>query len=429
MSERPSTMQQLIQDHRDRFNGTPAQHHLLRCLARCRTAAAGTHRWQCTACHHVDVVYNSCRNRHCPLCQSGDRSRWVRKRTAELLPVVYFHVVCTVPQQLHDLARVAPAFLYDLLMVASRQAIADLTRDPKHLGAEVGQIQVLHTWGRDLRLHPHVHSIVTGGGLTDDGNWRDCRRNRKRKKPFLVPVRCLSDRFRTLVIAGLQQAYRHGRFKDSDIDCAATPENWQAFIGSLWSQRWITYAKRPFGSAEQALRYLGRYTHRVAVTDARLSDYDGESVTLHWWDHCNGTKRQTRLTAQQFLQRFVRHQLPHGFRRLRMAGFLAPRVRQQRLEQARKLLVRRRRPAAQAAPQADRQEARPQGERRCSACGQGIMLVALIIRPVRGARPAVLVPRRWREQQSSHDMESSDANDGRHRAIDGPWPAHGEPAA
>jgi len=422
-------MQRIIQEHREQSVGTPAQHALLRCLARCRTAAAGTHRWQCANCNHVDVVYNSCRNRHCPLCQSGDRSRWVRQRTEELLPVVYFHVVCTVPQQLHDLARAAPDFCYDLIMASSRRAIADLTQDAKHLGAEVGQIQVLHTWGRDLRLHPHVHSIVTGGGLTEDGGWRDCRRNRKRKRPFLVPVRCLSDRFRTLVIAGLQRAYRCGRFTNCQAACAATLDQWRAFIRGLRSQRWVTYAKRPFGSPEQALRYLGRYTHRVAITDARLSDYDGTSVTVHWWDYRTGAKRQTRLTALQFLQRFLQHQLPQGFRRLRMAGFLAPRVRRQRLAQARRLLAHRRRPAATATPQADRQAANESGQRRCPACGQRSMMVSLIVRPVRGAPPAILVPRRWRDMLQSRAGITSEGNRGPHPSTDGPRSVLGDPAA
>lgn len=425
MSTPHSLIQRLVSDHRDDFHGTPDQHALLPCIERCRTPAAGMHRWRCTACAHSELAYNSCRNRHCPLCQSGDRARWVRERAAELLPVPYFHVVCTAPRDLHDLAQAAPALVYDLLLVCARRAIADLTRDPRHLGAEVGQVQVLHTWGRDLRLHPHVHSIVSGGGLTADGAWRDCRWNRARKRPFLVPVRCLSDRFRTLMIAGLQDAYRRGRLDGLSLERLATPAAWACFIRGLRRQRWVTYAKRPFGSAEQALRYLGRYTHRVAISDARLSDYDGSSVTLHWWDHRHGRKQSTRLTAQQFLQRFVRHHLPRGLRRLRMAGFLAPRVRRQRLARARHLLAHRQRPPPVAPLQPDRQAPNEPGVRRCPCCGQHRMLVCLLVRPVRRGPPVIVVPQRWRDHRArapSDPVGGPASPPPEHRPVAGPPP-------
>jgi hypothetical protein len=399
----PSLFQTLVQDHRDALHATPQQHATLRCLARCGTAAAGYHRWQCLSCGHQDHAYNCCRNRHCPLCQAGDRRAWVQAREAELLPVPYFHVVCTVPHQLLWLARRAPSIVYDGLLRCARQAITDITNDPRHLGAQVAQVQVLHTWGSDLRLHPHVHSIVSGGGLTPDGTWMDCRYHRKQKRPFLVPVRVLSARFRTLMLDFIRDQYRRGAFATIDHPMLRSELLWQAQLRALRRLRWVTYAKRPFGSPQQVVRYLGRYTHRVAVTDHRLARYTGETIDLSWTDYRQrGRRLVTTLTAQQFLQRFVQHILPTGFRRIRMAGLLAPRIKQQQLARAQQLLAHRQRPPD---PHPPVEATTVPGERRCPECGAPTWLVSLLVRPTRAGPPNTLIPAAYRRALAQHTCE------------------------
>lgn len=333
--------QQLVRDHRESFVGTPAQHAAFRAMARCGTAEAGTHTLTCTDCGHQITRYNSCRNRHCPCCQGAEQARWVAAREAELLPITYFHAVLTVPHDLLPYFRAEPRLCYDALLQAARQAVDDCCRNPKLLGAEVGQIQVLHTWGSDLKLHPHVHTIVTGGGIAPDGTWVDAKPVGKKHQKcgaFLISVRVLRARFRTLLMDRFKPIMLAHHAEEVAVGLRA----WAA----LRREKWSIHLKEPFGTPEIALRYLGRYTHRVAMSPSRLSSYDGTEVTLAYKDYRHGGRPATvRLPAEDLLQRLSQHILPRGLRRIRMSGLLAPRVRQSRLERARQLLAGRNRPS------------------------------------------------------------------------------------
>ncbi len=365
-------------------------------------------------CGHHDWRFNSCRNRHCPLCQSAEQAAWVEAREGELLPVPYFHIVCTLPHDLLPLVRHAPALLYDLLMQCSRQAVADLCADPQHLGAQVGQVQVLHTWGSDLKLHPHVHSLVTGGGLADDGSWVACRSNRKNKRPFLVPMRCVQKRFRGLMMRALHAAYAQGHFTDCHHPGVGSPAAWRGWMRGINAKRWVVYAKRPFARPELVVRYIGRYTHRVALDPSRLSAYDGQEVTLRWTDYRQGGRQCfRRMPATDLIRRFLQHLLPKNCRRIRLSGLWGPRVRHANLERARAAL-RARQPRADAhpPPPAARESVavapsaaahlRADAD-RCPQCQRRSMLVAKVIRPLRGGGVMTIVPRafEWALRQRS----------------------------
>jgi len=408
----------IIGDHRNALRATPVQHAHLRHLARCRTAAAGYHVRACTDCGQREVRANSCRNRHCPLCQGAGRVAWVQAREAELLPVPYLHVVCTLPHDLLPLVRHDPRLLYGLLMRCASQAIADLCKDPRHLGAAVGQVQVLHTWGSDLKLHPHVHSVVTGGGLDDRGGWVDCRINRKNKRPFLVPIRCLRSRFRGLMIRALTAAYLDGHFAGCDHPGLSSAAAWRGWLRHIGRKDWVVYAKRPFGSPAQVIRYLGRYTHRVALDPRRLSDYDQNDVTLTWTDYRHGGRqRTTRLSAQALLGRFVQHLLPKHFRRIRLTGIWGPRVRGRNLALARRALAHRlRKRSTDPCQPADHRPAKagdPPTEsadrerQTCPHCGRPTLMTTLVRRPIRGGGLTTLIPaayRRWIEQRRTEPI-------------------------
>jgi hypothetical protein len=400
----------ILQDHREHMAATPEQHAHLRHLARCRTAEAGCHARRCLACDHQDWRFNSCRNRHCPLCQSAEQAAWVEARESELLPVPYFHIVCTLPHDLLPLVRHAPALLYGLLMQCSRQAVAELCADPKHLGAQVGQVQVLHTWGSDLKLHPHVHSLVTGGGLAADGSWVDCRYNRKNKRPFLVPMRCMQQRFRGLMMQALHAAFAQGQFADCAHPGVGSRAAWRGWMRGINAKRWVVYAKRPFARPELVVRYIGRYTHRVALDPSRLSGYDGQSVTLRWTDYrAGGRQRFRRMPASDLIGRFLQHLLPKYFRRIRLSGLWGPRVRHANLERARAAL-RTRQPRAAAHPPPP-----PAGEPvavtppaaghlhaeadRCPRCRRRSMLVVSVIRPLRGGGVMRIIPQAFERAQ------------------------------
>src|SRR5881296_1540977 len=278
-----------------------------RAILRCRTAALGGHRDACPSCGHQAISYNSCRNRHCPKCQTQARERWLAARERELLTTSYFHVVFTVPHELNVLALENPRLFYDLLFTASAQTLLEIASDPKHLGAEIGVIGILHTWGQNLLLHPHIHCVVPAGGLSPDH-----RRWVHPRYPFFLPVKVLSRVFRGKFLAGLKRLHRHD---------------------------WVVYAKPAFGGPMQVLRYLGRYTHRVAISNHRLLALEQERVTFRWKDYAHGGKQgQMTLAATEFLRRFFLHVLPRGFVRIRHFGFLANRFRASRLALSRQLL-------------------------------------------------------------------------------------------
>lgn len=296
----------------------PEQRAALRAIERCRTAVLGGHLDVCTACGHKQPAYNSCRNRHCPKCQSLAQARWIRARLARLLPVHYFHVVFTLPQELRAVARRSREAVFDRLFASAAQTLSTLAGDPKRLGAELGVTMVLHTWTRELHFHPHVHVIVTGGGLSEDGaRWTPARNN------FLFPVRVMGALFRGKMLDALEKAHARGH-----LDLGAV--NLQA----LRRKSWVVYAKRPFGGPEQVIRYLGRYTHRVGISNQRLVAMDTRGVTFRTKDGQSVT-----VAGLDLLARFVQHVLPPSFVKIRHYGLHAARHATTRLEVARQKLT------------------------------------------------------------------------------------------
>jgi Putative transposase/Transposase zinc-binding domain len=309
---------------------------VLRAITRCRTAALGGHIDHCPRCGHQAISYNSCRNRHCPKCQAQARQRWLAAREREVLGAPYFHVVFTLPHELNSLCQYNPEVLYGLLFQTSAATLLEVAADPKHLGAEIGFLSILHTWGQNLLLHPHVHCAIPAGGLSPDHTqWVHPRH------PFFLPVKVLSRVFRGKFIAGLRRTYRQKKLRfHGPIATLEDPKRFTAFLRPLFRQDWVVYAKPAFGGPTQVLRYLGRYTHRVAISNHRLLAFDGERVTFRWKDYAHGGKqRKMTLIATEFLRRFAQHILPRGFVRIRQYGFLATRHRTANLALARQLLV------------------------------------------------------------------------------------------
>ena len=308
---------------------------VLRAIARCRTAALGGHRDQCPGCGHQAISYNSCRNRHCPKCQSAARDKWVAKRQTEVLPTGYFHVVFTLPHELSSLALQNKKQIYRLLLQASADTLLEVAANPEHLGAAIGFLSILHTWGQNLLHHPHVHCVVPGGGFSPDRTrWIHSRPN------FLVPVPALKIVFRAKVRDGLKRLFRAGKLVFAGE--LAPLSDWKAFLAflaPLCKKEWVVYAKAPFRGPDHLLHYLARYTHRVAISNHRLIAFDGDSVTFRWKDYAHGNKkRKMTVSADEFLRRFLLHTLPRGFVRIRFFGFLAGPRRSQMLQLARQLL-------------------------------------------------------------------------------------------
>jgi hypothetical protein len=297
---------------------------VLRAMARCRTAALGGHLDECTRCGHRAISYNSCRNRHCPKCQTSARERWIAARQRELLPTRYVHVVFTLPRELAPLVLQNKRVVYDLLFRASAETLLEVARDPKHLGAEIGFFSVLHTWNQKLGLHPHVHCVVPAGGLSPDR-----KRWIKPRYAFFLPVKVLSRIFRGKFVAALKRAFHEDRLRfQGSLTLLAQPKTFAAWLRPLFRKDWVVYSKRPFGGPEYVLLYLGRYTHRVAISNLRLISLADGKVTFRWRDsaHHNEQKLLT-LSLDEFLRRFLLHLLPKRFVRIRNFGFLANRRR------------------------------------------------------------------------------------------------------
>ena len=318
-----------------RYRPSREQWQVLNAVVQCRTAALGGHLNRCERCGHEVPVYNSCRNRHCPKCQGAARADWLEQREQELLDVEYFHVVFTLPSELAPLALQNRRAVYGMLFRAASETLLTLARDPRHLGAELGCMAVLHTWGQNLHAHPHLHCIVPGGGIGLDGErWVSCRDG------FFLPVRVLSRLFRGKFIAQLQQAWEqqqlafHGSLRDLEH-----PPSWEAWLQPLRDKDWVVYAKPPFGGPQQVLKYLARYTHRVAISNHRLVSVEDGKVAFGWKDYAHGNRQRTMsLDAVEFLRRFLLHVLPKAFVRVRYYGFLANRHRAEKLQRARQLL-------------------------------------------------------------------------------------------
>jgi len=320
---------------RQRTSLTWPQRKVLDAIARCRTAALGGHRDQCMRCGHQAISYNSCRNRHCPKCQTNARDKWLAKRQQELLPASYFHLVFSVPHALVPLMWQNQRRLFSLLFEASAATLLEVAADPKHLGAEIGFLAILHTWGQTLQPHPHIHCVVPGGGLSfDHTRWLSS------SSSFFLPVKVLSRVFRGKFVAGLRRAFRnHQLVFYGECRPLAVEKNFVAFLRTLFQQDWVVYAKPPFGGPEHVLHYLARYTHRVAISNHRLLSISDSAVSFRWKDYAQGSKLRTMtLSPQEFLRRFLQHVLPRAFPRIRYFGWLANRTRKNLLPLCRFLL-------------------------------------------------------------------------------------------
>jgi hypothetical protein len=297
---------------------------VLRAIARCRTAALGGHLDECTRCGHRAVSYNSCRNRHCPKCQTSARERWIAARQRELLPTRYVHVVFTLPRELAPLTLQNKKIIYDLLFRASAETLLEVARDPRRRGAEIGFFSVLHTWSQKLGLHPHVHCVIPAGGLSlEHTRWV------KSRDHFFLPSKVLSRVFRGKFVAALQCAFREGHLRFSgNLTLLAQPKIFAAWLRPLFRKDWVIYSKPPFGGPQHVLQYLGRYTHRVAISNHRLISFADGKVTFRWRDSAHqNQQRLMTLSVDEFLRRFLFHLLPKGFVRIRNFGFLANRRR------------------------------------------------------------------------------------------------------
>jgi hypothetical protein len=338
----PFEVADIVRQHGDRFLATHRawitglHRRVLRALVQCRTAALGGHRDRCEGCAHKALSYNSCRNRHCPKCLTAARDQWVAAREQELLPVGYVHVVFTMPEVLARLALVNKRVVYDLLFKASAATLLQVAANPKRLGAALGGLMVLHTWGQRLQHHPHIHCVVPAGGLSSDGaRWVHARPR------FFLPIPVLRQVYRGKLVAGLRDAFHDGRLAfPGTLAPVATESAFRAFLRSLYRQRWVVYAKPPFGSPAHVLHYLARYTHRVAISNHRLVNVTDETVSFRWKDYRHGSQMRTlTVEAHEFLRRFLLHVLPTRFVRIRYFGFLAPRCRAHGLAQCRQALA------------------------------------------------------------------------------------------
>jgi hypothetical protein len=293
-------------------------------IEHCRTAALGGHLDRCCQCGHETISFNSCRSRHCPKCQTNARNHWLAERSKELLPVKYVHVVFTIPHELSWLALQNKKVVYDLLFRCSAAALLQIAADPQHLGAEIGFLSVLHTWGQNLQHHPHVHCVIPAGGLSPDHQrWVHPR------YAFFLPVKVLSRVFRGKFIAGLKRAFKQNKLMfPGSVKRLADKKAFDAFLRSLFRHDWVVYAKRPFGGPQHVLHYLARYTHRVAISNHRIINVADGKVTFRWKDYAHkGKQRLMTITAEEFLRRFLLHTLPRRFVRIRFCGFLANRRR------------------------------------------------------------------------------------------------------
>jgi Putative transposase/Transposase zinc-binding domain len=365
------------------------QRRVMSAIELCRTAALGGHLEQCDSCGHRRPAYHSCRNRHCPKCQSLARAQWLQDRQAELLPVEYFHVIFTVPEEIAAIAYQNKEVVYGILFRATAETLRTIAGDPKHLGVEIGFLAILHTWGQNLLFHPHLHCVVPGGGISPDGRrWIACRRN------FFLPVRVLSCLFRRLFLEHLQAAFDHGQLQFfGALERLREPRAFAQYLAPLKKVDWVVYAKPPFGGPEHVFNYLGRYTHRVAISNNRLLDIDNGKVTFSWKDYRDHDRQKImNLDADEFIRRFLLHVLPDGFQRIRHYGFLGHRYRQAKLTLCRRLLGVVRPLTSPASPQ-DKPDYRDLYEkltgkslRECPLCHAGHM-VAIAVLPAADRAP------------------------------------------
>lgn len=383
--------------YRQQHGGLSAdQARVVTALTACRTAALGGHVEECETCGHRRIAYNSCRNRHCPKCQAAATARWLERERAYLLPVPYSHVVFTLPHTLAPLALQNPRIAYGLLFQATAQTLLEIAADPQHLGAQIGFVALLHTWGQTLLHHPHLHCLVPAGGLSpEQTHWIPC------SKGFFLSVRVLGARFRNQYLALLERSFREGKLVfHGQLRPLAKPSAFDRLLRQAGRQKWVVYAKPPFGGPEAALKYLARYTHRIAISNARLRSVRDDAVTFTWKDyrHAHRTE-EMQLAPGEFLRRFLLHVLPKGFVRIRRYGILSNCHRADRLARCRALLGAERsmEAAGEPHPPEDSESPietvreNPSCQRRCEACHEGQMRTIEWIPPTRH-RPARAPP-------------------------------------
>jgi len=346
-------------------------------IEQCRSAALGGHVLRCTECADVQIAYNSCRNRHCPKCQGSAARRWLEDRQSELLPVAYYHVVFTLPAAVAHIAYQNRTLIYDLLFKAASQTLRTIAADPRHLGVRIGMTAVLHTWGSALTHHPHLHCIVPGGGLDPHGRWKPC------KTGFFLPVRVLSRLFRRLFLEQLIALHPQLEFHGS-LASLADKNELRSYLEPVRNTEWVVYAKQPFCGPRAVLEYLSRYTHRVAISNHRIIDYDQHTVTFRWKDYReNGNKRFKimQLSTDEFIRRFLIHTLPGGFHRIRHFGLFANHQRKHNLQLIRQLLEEN------ITNDPDPQIPEPPDKPTtfiCRTCGTPLLIIEIFERPPRG---------------------------------------------
>jgi len=371
-----------------------AQRRVMTAIETCRTAVLGGHLEQCDACGHERNAYNSCANRHCPKCQSLARAQWIEHRTAEILECEYFHVVFTVPDEVAAIALQNKAQVYGILFRATAETLRTIAADPQHLGAEIGFFAVLHSWGQTLMHHPHLHCVVPGGGLSPDGTrWVACRPG------FFLPVRVLSRLFRRLFLQDLHAAYEAGTLHlRGSLKALQDRPTWTRALADARNTEWVVYAKRPFAGPQQVVDYVGRYTHRVAISNDRLLDIESDHVRFTYKDYRavpSQAQKTMTLAAGEFIRRFLLHVLPTGFHRIRYYGFLGARHRRDKLARCRQLLGSTGpiTPPADAPPPTDYRDRTEvltgKSLRICPVCHRGQMVVIERLVP---ARRGVLIP-------------------------------------
>jgi hypothetical protein len=374
----------------DRYPASRDQRRVLKDISACKTAALGGHKARCDRCGHEKIFYNSCRNRHCPKCQGAARAGWLADRTSELLKTPYFHVVFTLPETLGPLALQNKEVLYGILFRAASETLLRIAGDPKHLGAQIGFLAVLHTWGQRLDHHPHLHCVVPGGGLSlDRTRWISARGS------FFLPVRVLSRLFRGKFLAYLRDALLQGPLNfHGKLAGLHDASKWECFLRALSQSEWVVYSKPPFGGPKQVLKYLARYTHRVAISDQRLVSVQDGKVTFRYKDYrCGNIQRTMTLEATEFIRRFLQHVLPASFHRIRYFGFLANRARKKNIALARSLLGAETadrvstapEPGAPAADSAEIESNVNAKEHLCPACKKGHLVIVEMIEPCFGS--------------------------------------------
>lgn len=327
-------------EYRKVFRTPSNQTSVMNLIANCRTSALGSHHERCGNCGYQTIAYNSCRNRHCPKCQYSVREKWILARENELLPVTYYHIVFTIPEILNPLVLINKAVLYGILFKSASETLLTLGKDPNRLGAEIGIIAVVHTWGQTLTEHPHLHCIVPGGGLSNDG--KKWKRSKKAKyNNFFIHVNVISALFKKKFLYYLKKAYKNNQLTFiGRVESLGSKNEFYKLLNNLYEKKWITYCKRPFGGPKQVIEYLGRYTHRVAISNNRIKRIEEGKVVFQYKDYRENKSKEMKLLPVEFIRRFMLHILPEGFYKIRYYGILSSRKKKRALERVREILAK-----------------------------------------------------------------------------------------